>query len=65
MCSCGFEPETTDHYLLRWKLYSDLRLDLLKGVFVLNQTLKHFFDEQLVNVVVYGSGNSNPYYWIS
>ena len=31
MCSCGFEPETTDHYLLRCKLYTDLRLDLLSN----------------------------------
>ena len=29
MCSCGFEPETTNHYLLRCKLYSDLKLGLL------------------------------------
>ena len=33
MCSCGFEPETTD-YLLNCKLYSDLILELLNDVFV-------------------------------
>ena len=32
MCSCGFEPETTDQYLLRCKLYTDLRLDLLNNI---------------------------------
>ena len=31
MCSCSFEPETTDQYLLRCKLYTDLRLDLLNN----------------------------------
>ena len=25
MCSCGFGPETTDQYLLRCKLYTNLR----------------------------------------
>ena len=32
MCSCGFEPEITDYYLLRCKLYTDLRLDLLNNI---------------------------------
>ena len=31
MCSCGFEPETTDQYLLRCKLCTDLTLDLLNN----------------------------------
>ena len=34
MCSCGFEPETTDHYLLRCKLYTNLRLDLLNDIYI-------------------------------
>ena len=29
MCSCGLEPETILHYLLRCNLYSDLRTELL------------------------------------
>ena len=29
MCSCGLEPETTLHYLLRCNLYSDLRTEFL------------------------------------
>ena len=32
MYSRGFEPETTDHYLLRCKLYTDLRLDPLNDI---------------------------------
>ena len=36
MYSCGFEPETTDHYLLRCKLYTDLRLDLLNAIYTIN-----------------------------
>ena len=57
MCSCGFEPETTDHYLLRCKLYTDLRLDLLNDIYTINQSLKNFSEDQLVNVLLFGSEN--------
>ena len=36
MCTCGLEPEATLHYLLYHKLYSTLRLELLKNVFIIN-----------------------------
>ena len=55
MCSCSFEPETTDHYLLRCKLYIDLRLDLLIDMHTINQSLKNFSEDQLVNVLLFGS----------
>ena len=55
MCSCGFEPETTDHYLLRCKLYIDVRLDLLIDMHTINQSLKNFSEDQLVNVLLFGS----------
>ena len=57
MCSCGFEPETTDHYLLRCKLYTDLRLDLLNDIYTINQSFKNFSEYQLVNVLLFGSEN--------
>ena len=57
MCSCGFEPETTDHYLLPCKLYTGLRLDLLNDVYTINQSLKNFSEDQLVNVLLFGSEN--------
>ena len=57
MCSCGCEPETTDHYLLRCKLYTDLRLDLLNDIYTINQSLKNFSEDQLVNVLLFGSEN--------
>ena len=41
------KTETTDHYLLRCAIFSDLR--------ELNQSLKNFSDEELVNVLLYGS----------
>ena len=57
MCSCGCEPETTDHYLLRCKLYTDLRLDHLNDIYTINQSLKNFSEDQLVNVLLFGSEN--------
>ena len=57
MCSCGFEPETTDHHLLRCKLYTDLKLDPLNDIYDINQSLKNFSEQQLVNVLLFGSEN--------
>ena len=57
ICSCCFEPEATDHYLLRCKLYTDLRLDLSNNIYTINQSLKNFSEDQLVNVLLFGSEN--------
>ena len=65
MCSCSFEPETVDHYLLHCKLYTDLRLDLLNNIYIyiyiyiytINQSLKNFSEDQIVNVLLFGSEN--------
>ena len=42
MCTCGREPEITLHYLLRSKLYSTQRLELLNNVCILNPSLKNY-----------------------
>ena len=55
MCSCGLEPETTLHYLLRCNLYSDLRTELLNDICALNPTLKKLSHEKLLNILLYGS----------
>ena len=55
VCSRCFEPETTDRYLLHCKLYTDLRLDLLNDIFAINQSLKNFSEDHLVNVLLFGS----------
>ena len=57
MCSCDFESETADHYLLHCKLYTDLRLDLLTDIYTINQSLKNFYEDQLVNVLLFGFKN--------
>ena len=41
--SCGKEPETTVHYVLRFGLYSIYRLELLNDIRALNESLKNFF----------------------
>ena len=43
MCSCGKEPETSVHYLLRCGLYSIYWLELLNDICALNKSLKNFF----------------------
>ena len=57
MCSCSFEPETADHYLLCCKQYTALRLDLLYNIHTINQSLKNFSEDHLVNVLLFGSKN--------
>ena len=47
MCSYRFEPETINHYLLRCKLFSNLRRDL-NGVSPIEKSLKKFSDENKI-----------------
>ena len=54
-CSCGLEPETTLHYLLRCNLFSDLRIELLNDICALNPTLKKLSHEKLLIINLYGS----------
>ena len=57
MNSCGFEPETTLHYLLRCNLYSDSGLELFNDICALNTTLKYLSHEKLLNSLLSGSKN--------
>ena len=54
MCSCGKEPETTIHYLLRCDLSSIYRLELLNDICALNEYLKNFSEENLLKILLYG-----------
>ena len=53
MCSCGKEPETTLHYLLRCDFYSIYRLELLNDICALNHSLKNNSEENLLKVLLY------------
>ena len=44
-------------FLQNKKHVFDLTLDLLNSVFVMEETSKNFYDEQLTNVLLYGSEN--------
>ena len=59
MCSCGKEPETTLHYLLRCDFYSIYRLELLNDICALNHSLKNISEENLLKVLLYGAEEFN------
>ena len=55
MCNCGAATETTIHYLLRCRVYSIQRVELLNGVYKLDSTLQNSSEDQLLTVLLYGS----------
>ena len=54
MFSCGKEPETTIHYLLRCAFYTIYRLELPNDISALNHSLKNISEESLLKVLLYG-----------
>ena len=59
MCSCGSEPETTAHFLLRCQNHVINRSKLLKNVYNLDQTLRNYDDDHLIHILLYGSEKFN------
>ena len=57
MCSCGLEPETTLHYLLRCNIYSDLRTELFNDICALSLIFKNLSHEKLLNILLNRSEN--------
>ena len=55
MCSCSAITETTIHDLLRCRLYSVQRVELINGVCKLDSTLQNFSEDQLLTVLLYVS----------
>ena len=55
MCNCGAATETTIHCLLRCRLYSVQRVELLDGVYKLDSTLQNSSEDQWLRVLLYGS----------
>ena len=53
MCRCGFKLETTNHYLLGCKLYTDLYT--INWTIHYKPILKNVSEEQLVNILLFGS----------
>ena len=54
MCSCGSEPETTAHFRLRCQNHVMSSSKLLKNVYNLDQTLRNYYDDQLIHILLYG-----------
>ena len=55
MCSCGKEPETTLHYLLRCDLCSICWLELLNDICTLNGSLENSSEEKRLKLLLYGA----------
>ena len=54
MCSCGSEPETTAHFRLRCQNHVMSRSKLLRNVYNLDQTLRNYYDDHLIHILLYG-----------
>ena len=59
MCSCGSEPETAAHFLLRCQDQVISRSKLLKDVQNLDQTLQNYDDDHLIHILFYVSEKFN------
>ena len=54
MCSCGPEPETTAHFLLRCQNHVVSRSKLLQNVYSPDQTLRNYDNDHLIHILLYG-----------
>ena len=54
-CLCNAETEITSHYLLRCPLFSVQRMKLLESHSNLDNTLLNHCDDDIVNILLYGS----------
>ena len=59
MCSCGSEPETTAHFLLRCQNHVTNRSKFIKNVYNLDQTLRNYDGTHLLHILLYGSEKLN------
>ena len=55
MCKCGLETEITLHFLLRCRLYSTIRTELLDNTYAVASSLMNYPEEKLLNILLYGS----------
>ena len=55
MCKCSLETETMLHFLLRCRLYSTIRTELLGDIYTVASSLTNYPDEKLLNILLYGS----------
>ena len=60
MCDCGAETETTSHFFLRCQFFA-IERQKLRDVYRINDSIKEVNEESLIDVLLYGSGNTSPY----
>ena len=59
LCNCGDATEKSIHYLLRCRLFSVQRAELVNGINKLDSTLQNFSEDQLLTEhLLCGSENS-------
>ena len=61
LCCCNTETETTSHYLLRCHLFSEQRTKLLENLKNLDNTLLRNRDDELLQILFYGSHKLNKF----
>ena len=49
ICSCGTEPETTEHFLLRWQRFCQIRSDMLDNACELPKTDLNLLSDKITN----------------
>ena len=54
MCKCSLETEATYHFLLRCRLYSNIRTELLDDIYTVASSLTNYPDEKLLDILLYG-----------
>ena len=57
LCKCGRETEITLHFLLRCRLYSTIRTELLDDKSTVNSSLTNYPHENLLIILLYVSEN--------
>ena len=55
MHKCGLELETTLHFLLRCRLYSTIRTELLNDISTVASSFTNYPDKKLLNILFHGS----------
>ena len=56
-CPCNMETETVSHFFLRCLNYTNLRLDLMNELMIINSNLLQYDDEKLTETLLYGDKN--------
>ena len=59
MCDCGAETETISHFFLRYQFFSNERKKFRDDVYRLDASIKHWNEESLIDVLLYGSDRCN------